>query len=317
MTRHIPCNLCESTECKFLFNAKDRLHGFEGNFSYVVCKNCGLVYMNPQVCPAEIVKFYPPDYAPHKAKAETKLRERHGVKKKLRKRPFIKPICDKLRQQLRLLDVGCGNGRFLNEIKTLTGCEVYGVDISANAAKAAREDYGIDIFTGPITESPFSDNFFDVITAWSCLEHVGNPSQVLLKISKILKNDGLCVISTPNFDSLNARLFKDKWYHLDCPRHLYLYTPKTIVNLLEKTGFVVTEMAYEKSSKGLLGSLQYYFYGDNFSPKHSDKIRRSSLIKALISPLTRITYLIRKSYTMIVLARKRRHYVFNPGKLIV
>jgi len=178
------------------------------------------------------------------------------------------------------------------------------VDISKIAAKTAWENYGIDVFTGTILESPSPHDFFDVVTAWSYLEHVNNPSEVLLKISSLLKNDGLCVISTPNFDSLNAKLFKEKWYHLDCPRHLYIYTPKTAKGLLEKSGLSVKKITYDKSSKGVLGSLQYYFYGNNYDDNHRNRIRRSSLLKKIVSPWTRIAALVRQSDTMVICAEK-------------
>ncbi|MFQ5772821.1 MAG: class I SAM-dependent methyltransferase, partial [bacterium] len=292
-------------EYKFLFKGKDRLHGHNGTFSYVVCAQCGLAYMNPQLSTKDLEAFYPKDYAPHRVKSPKPEQHKKSAKSKFRGNSPLAFICRRLNNQSRLLDVGCGNGKFLYEIQNLTGCQVYGVDISETAVAAAKNSYNLDIFRGTIIEAPFPNSYFDVITARSYLEHVNNPSEVLRKIYVLLKSDGNCVISCPNFDSLNAKLFKDKWYHLDCPRHLYLYTPKTIANLLDKTGFIITKIAYEKSSKGLLGSLQYYFYGNNFAPKHRNRIRRSSLVKAMVSPLTRITYLIKRADTMAVYTRKR------------
>ena len=66
---HICCDLCGGIENKFLFDGKDRLHGKEGTFSYVMCVQCSLVYMNPQVSANDIGKFYPDDYAPHLPKS--------------------------------------------------------------------------------------------------------------------------------------------------------------------------------------------------------------------------------------------------------
>jgi len=297
-TMQISCDLCGSGEYRFLFSARDRLHGSDGSFSYVICRSCGLVYMNPQPLPNEMYKFYPSDYAPYEAKAESQEFDRHTVKRRLRRRPFMTLLCSRLSKGSRLLDVGCGNGDFLSEIKRLTNCRVYGVDISETAAKTVQQNHGINIFIGAVTEAPFPDNFFDVITAWSYLEHVHNPSKVLLRISRILKDDGLCIISTPNFNSINAKLFKAKWYHLDCPRHLYLYTPQTITALLEKSGMSVKKIAYSKTSKGVLGSLQYCIYGDNYNRRYRNKIRRSSLLKKIVSPWTRIAALARQSDIM-------------------
>lgn len=303
-TNKIPCDLCGSDEHKFLFEAKDRLHGLDGTFSYVICKNCGLVFMNPQVSPSDIIKFYPPDYAPHKAKVDTKQLDQSAIKNKLKRRPFVASFCKRLSEQSRVLDVGCGNGNFLYEIKTVTGCQIYGIDISKTAAKTAWENYGIDVFTGTVMESPSPDKFFDVITAWSYLEHVNNPSEVLLKISSLLKNDGLCIISTPNFYSLNAKLFREKWYHLDCPRHLHIFTTRTIAGLFEKSNLSIKKIIYNRSSKGVLGSLQYCIYGDNYSNNHRNRVKRSSLLKQIVSPWSGIAALMRQSDIMFICAEK-------------
>jgi 2-polyprenyl-3-methyl-5-hydroxy-6-metoxy-1,4-benzoquinol methylase len=260
--------------------------------------------MNPQVSPDYIGEFYPPDYGPHQTKSANRQQNLHALKTKLKKKLLIVSSRNKLNQQSRLLDVGCGNGSFLNEVKMLTGCQVCGVDISTGAAKTAKENYGLDIHIGTILQAPFPERYFDVITAWEYLEHVNDPSGVLLKISSLLKNDGSCVISTPNFNSFNCKLFKDKWYGLDCPRHLYIYDSKTIARLLEKSELSIQEIKYNKSSKGVLGSLQYYFYGDNYNPEHHSRIRRSSFLKKIVSPLARISAIMKKSDAMIIRAKK-------------
>lgn len=301
----VPCNLCGSTERNFLFDAKDRLHGYEGTFTYVRCRECGLVYMNPRLSADDIGQFYPSDYGPHQNKAEKRQRNPRVLKSKLKKDRFIAPIYGKLTKQSRLLDVGCGNADFLSKIKTATKCHADGIDISKAAARTAKENHGLDIFTGRITESPFPDGYFDIITSWWHLEHVTNPSEVLQKIYDLLKLDGCCVIGIPNIDSFNAKMFKDRWYHLDCPRHLYIYSPDTITKLLEKTGFVVTKIVFDKSPWDLFPSLRYYFGDDNIPLKYRKKLRGSSLLKKLLLPLTVLLALLKQSDIMVVYARKK------------
>ena len=301
---HVPCNLCGNTDCAFLFDAIDRLHGCEGDFTYVKCKACGLIYMYPQVLPDEMKALYPPDYGPHQARPRTKKGDLYGFRRKVQAAPVLQIIRRELSPARRLLDAGCGTGAFLNDMKLLTGCEVYGVDVSNIAAITAKQYYGLSIFTGSVHEAPFPSGYFDVITAWSYLEHVNDPYKVLARFSDLLRPNGCCVIQTPNAESFNARLFKEKWYHLDCPRHLYIYTPKTVTKLLEKSGLSVQRVFYEKTSKGILGSLQYAVYGDNYNPKHRDRLRKSSLLKTLVSPLSRVAALLRRSDVIVVLSRK-------------
>ena len=316
-TETIPCNLCGNKDSMFLFEAKDRLHGIGGTFSYVRCSECGLVYMNPQVVPEDIEKLYPTDYAPHTTAAKGIAAKIRSLYNRLIKTPVIaqflrwvtnvkiaNDIYRRLDQKSRALDIGCGAGAFLNHIKTEKGCEVYGVDISEAAVEAAKKSFGLDIFMGTITEAPFEDSSFDVITAWWYLEHVSDPCATAARISSLLKRNGHCIIGVPNFESFNARSFKDKWYHLDCPRHLCIWTPSAMKRLMEQHGLTVTKIIYDKTPWGLRGSLQYSLFGDNINPKHHNRIRQSLLLWMLLLPWTVIVSLLKKSDIIVVYAKK-------------
>ena len=316
-TQKVPCNLCSSTESTFLFDARDRLHGIGGTFTYVRCTKCGLVYMNPQVVPEDTEKLYPADYAPHTTTGKKTGSGIRSLQNKIMKIPVIgrllkgvtnvkiaDTIYRRLNQKSRILDVGCGAGAFLNSLKTDKGCEVYGVDISEAALREAKSSFGLDIFKGTITEAPFPEAHFDIITAWWYLEHISNPQTTIAQISSLLKHNGYCIIGVPNYESFNARHFKDKWYHLDCPRHLCIWTPGTITRLLENHGLAVTKIIHDKTPWGLLGSLQYLLYGDNLNPKYRNRLRQSFLLWILLLPWTILMSLLKKSDIIVVYARK-------------
>ena len=316
-TEKISSNLRGGEDSEFLFEARDRLHGIEGAFSYVRCSECGLVYMNPQVVPEETAKLYPSDYAPHTTAAKGAASGIRSLYNRLIKTPviaqFIKWITNvkitneiyrRLDQKSRILDIGCGAGAFLNRVKTDKGCEVNGVDISVAAVEAAKNSFGLDIFKGTITEAPFEDDSFDVITAWWYLEHIPDPHVTAARIASLLKPNGHCIIGVPNFESFNAKRFKDKWYHLDCPRHLCIWTPPAMKRLLEQHGLTVTGIIYDKTPWGLRGSLQYALFGDNIDPKHHNSIRQSLLLWMLLLPWSIIVSLLKKSDIIVVYAKK-------------
>jgi 2-polyprenyl-3-methyl-5-hydroxy-6-metoxy-1,4-benzoquinol methylase len=316
-TEKISCNLCGSKDSKFLFEAKDRLHGTEGTFRYVQCPECGLVYMNPQVVQEDITKLYPSDYAPHSTATKGTAATIRSLYNRLIKTPviaqlvkwitnvkIINSIYSRLDQNSRVLDIGCGAGAFLNRVKTEKGCEVFGVDISEAAVKAAKDSFDLDIFKGTITEAPLAEYSFDVITAWWYLEHIPDPQATAATISNLLKRNGHCIIGVPNFESFNAKTFKDKWYHLDCPRHLCIWTPSAMQRLLEQHGLMVTKVIYDKTPWGLRGSLQYALLGDNINPKHRNKIRQSLFLWLLLLPWTILVSLLKKSDIIVVYAEK-------------
>jgi len=317
-TREVVCALCGSTDATSLFEAVDRLHGIGGHFRYVRCRSCGLVYMNPQVAPENIGLLYPESYAPHADKSQTSRQALMSLRDGLHKIPLVgtelkrwtdarvmAPLFRRLSAGRRLLDVGCGSGAFLNAVRTQTDCEVQGVDVSTKAVETAQALYGVDVFDGPVTETSFANDSFDAITAWWYLEHVANPNEAVAAMSRLLKKGGTCVLGVPNFDSFSASRFKDKWYHLDCPRHLCIWTPATMRRLLEAHGLTVTRIFHDRSPWGLLGSLQYWRYGDNANPKYRNRIRQSALLWLLLLPMTIVVSLLRRSDIIVVYARKQ------------
>jgi 2-polyprenyl-3-methyl-5-hydroxy-6-metoxy-1,4-benzoquinol methylase len=305
-THLVSCNFCGSENATFLYKAKDRLHGVEGEFNYVRCNDCSLVYMNPQVIPEDIAQIYPTDYAPHYSAA---TKGRFGllsvVLNYLMNMAKIKKIvCKNLNSQSRVLDVGCGSGAFLNNIKAKTGCQVFGVDISENAVQAAKKLFGIDVFHGDIKDSIWPDCYFDIITAWQYLEHVNDPNQNIEKMSHLLKKDGVLIIAVPNFNSLLAVLFKEKWYHLDCPRHLCIWTQETITKLMHKYELNVLDIVYDVTPWSFMGSLQYLLYGDNINPKTKNRLTHSRFFQLLLFPFTLILSLFKQSDAITIYAQK-------------
>jgi len=256
--------------------------------------------MNPQVASCSISNFYPTDYAPHKKKLKS------TTDKKKNQVALPATILEKLSSE-RVLDVGCGNGEFLNRVRNRFGCKVEGIDISRNAVKTARKNYNLKIFQGDIPEYPFQDNPFDLITAFSYIEHVHDPNATIKKMSELLKPNGIFLIKTPNINSLAGKVFRSKWYHVDCPRHLYIFSPKTLSILIKQNGLSVEKILYDKSSKGWTSSLQYCLYGNNYQHKYRNKIKHSKTIRAFVSPLAKIAYLLNQSDVMTI-------YGFKKGK---
>jgi 2-polyprenyl-3-methyl-5-hydroxy-6-metoxy-1,4-benzoquinol methylase len=315
-TTPVSCNLCDNDNATFLFKAKDRLHGIEGEFSYVQCNGCGLIYMNPQVVPEDIGKLYPTDYGPHCHVTGTS--NRSGVmywlgKHLMNMAKIKKAVYNSLSRESKVLDVGCGQGAVLNDIRMDTGCQVYGVDISENAAKSAKKLYGIDVFQGDIADAPWPDSYFDLITGWQYLEHLNSPHQTIEKMARLLKDTGWLVLATPNFDSLNSKCFKSKWYPLDCPRHLCLWTPKTIIALMLKHGLDVVDIVHDATPWGLTHSLRYFFYDNSANAKNHDRVFDTRLMRTALLPWMRFLSLIKQSDGMIIYAQKKTNAVIACG----
>ena len=108
---------------------------------------------------------------------------------------------------LNILDVGCGDGILSQIISQKFKTKVIGVDISPTLVKKAKErgidTYEIDICTQPL---PFEDNKFDVVIVARTLEHLVDPDFAIKEIKRVLKKEGLLVLSTPNLGAWHNRL---------------------------------------------------------------------------------------------------------------
>jgi len=136
----------------------------------------------------------------------------------------------------RILDVGCGDGFFLNAIKD-RGWEVHGMEISKEAVKSAKIKGLENVIYGTLDNAPYPENHFDVIRLWSVLEHLHDPVKTLRIAQRLLKQEGILILQVPNYKGAVARWTGHGWSAWDVPRHLYHFSHQSMDILLEKSGY--------------------------------------------------------------------------------
>jgi 2-polyprenyl-3-methyl-5-hydroxy-6-metoxy-1,4-benzoquinol methylase len=192
----------------------------------------------------------------------------------------------------RLLDIGCGIGIFL-KIAQDRGWDGYGVDVSDDAVEIARNRLQVNACAGTIVEAHFADSFFDVVTLLDSFEHLPDPLKDLAAIRKVLKNDGLILLNTPNERAL-LRLVAHVLYGISLGKwtypirklfheyHLYYYSAKTLETTLCRAGFSVV---YRESK-----------------PIPVVKARGSRLEKAIVRTSSVFERLLGMEYELVVIA---------------
>jgi 2-polyprenyl-3-methyl-5-hydroxy-6-metoxy-1,4-benzoquinol methylase len=152
-------------------------------------------------------------------------------------------LLEHVRASERVLDVGCGEGRFAAELGK-TGAEVVGIDVAAEPLRRARERYP-ELDLRQISAEgawPLEDASFDAVWAGEVIEHVADTAGWLSELRRVLRSGGVLLLSTPDHGRLRMlgwalapRAFAT---HFD-PRadHLRFYTRRTLSELLEDFGF--------------------------------------------------------------------------------
>jgi 2-polyprenyl-3-methyl-5-hydroxy-6-metoxy-1,4-benzoquinol methylase len=237
----VPCNLCGAQTHELTRVIHERRYGMSATFCIVRCLHCGLLYLNPRPNEQEMLAYYPPEYQAAIRQVLQDLRQsrigRLGLQilRRVRKPP--------LADVGSALDIGCSSGDYLAYLRTL-GWKVYGIELDEEAARHAREHFGIDVRAGAAehTLNEFPDMSFDVVTMWHVLEHLFDPSLVLAQVHRVLKPGGILILEMPNVRSLWASLLGEYWFPLEIPRHLYHFNPPTLRAMLTKTGFRLTRL---------------------------------------------------------------------------
>jgi SAM-dependent methyltransferase len=154
-----------------------------------------------------------------------------------------------------LLEIGCASGSFLHKMHQL-GWEVEGIEPSSRAAEYAQSR-GYVVRTGSLESLSNSMSHYDLIVGWHVLEHLHDPLFGLRKLSTWSKPGGWLVLSMPDAGALEFKIFKDAWYALSLPTHLYHFTTATLGRLLNLGGWRLERIIWEENPKNLLASLSY------------------------------------------------------------
>ncbi|MBI4466936.1 MAG: class I SAM-dependent methyltransferase, partial [Acidobacteria bacterium] len=235
--------LCGQDDTRLLFRARDTLLGRPEFYSIVQCRACGLVYLSPRPSPQAMARHYPADYFNELGGGGvTTTAVRRVLKNVLyRLTGGMARIIESLPPG-RVLDVGCGDGRYLAFFRDL-GWETYGTDPSPVAVERARAR-GLDVADpGELGEARLPERRFDLVVLRYTLENMHHPAVTLREVRRVLKDDGKVFVSAPSVSSPVARVFRQYCAYVEAPRHLYFFSPATLPALLARTGFRVVRLA--------------------------------------------------------------------------
>jgi len=262
----IECNLCGNKSYDVVWNNATSWLS-KGVFRIVKCRECKLVYLSPRPSQKIISKYYEPDsywgFNIYDFETKADYLERDKVYGFLYKDTIAR------KQFGTILDIGAGTGLFLTKYKE-KGWETIGVELSKEACEYAKRVYGMTLINGDFLKHSFPKNKFDLVTLNNSLEHIHSPKETLKKISSLLKDGGLLLITVPNFNSIGSKIFGKEWYALQPPTHLYHFTPESLTSLLNKTDFRVEMIKHSNWRQN------YYILFESIRILFSQKFRKRS-----------------------------------------
>ena len=230
----LSCCVCGATEAVSWRTAADNLLGGSETWRAVRCARCGTRRLDPRPAPETMGRFYAPDtYARAEAPGSEIGKRLDTLAEHLAERGSrLAPAPGDL------IDVGCGDGRFLLAMQQ-RGWRVTGSETDPVAADLARRRTGATILEEPLEAMSLPEASYDLVSLLHVLEHVPDPRATLTICHRLLRPGGALLLDLPNAGSPEASLFGANWYHLDLPRHLWGFTPQSLVRLTEEIGFTV------------------------------------------------------------------------------
>ena len=223
------CPVCRSTDMKHYVRVPSLFN--KGEFiRYERCTDCGVVFRNPRLPSTYREKKYEETPMPDKSK---RLAPRNQLHYRFMMRLIERHLPDKSRR--RLLDFGCGAGGFLLEAKN-AGYDVMGLELSKDLANHVRQEHGLEVYQGLITDDDFADEKFDLIISSQVFEHLVDPRGTLEEARRHLRTPGLFLIEVPNLTHIKERL--NKGAVMD-DSHLFYFSSKSLPRMFEDAGFKV------------------------------------------------------------------------------
>ena len=227
------CPICYSKQTRFSFE--------KSNYSIYNCIGCSSNFVYPPPSDKEIIKYY--NNSKNSLLSSTRWTEEIDVS-----HTHVFPEWDRAFNQIeeqvgigRMLDVGCGTGPLLRYASGRGWKDLYGLEISSDAAKIARKNENTTIFETTIMDNVLVSETFDLIVFWDILEHLNDLEGTLSKAYDLLKPRGMIFIGTLNQQGISLRLKGKSAYVVHPPEHLLYYSSAGLSKALKHNLFDIKD----------------------------------------------------------------------------
>lgn len=224
MTETITCPFCPTSSSDPVIHE----NGFIGQ----QCPSCGLIFISPRPSLEETAQLYAAGEAhlsPDLFMSNSRL-----LNERLKARDTIRRLRNHVASGS-LLEIGPGNGNFLSHARR-AGFDVYGVELNPRQAEFIRHELGIPCATSLAAVSTIGHEPFDVVYHCDVLSHFHDPIAEFKQINALLKLGAYHVFQTGNWGDIDHSYFPHVG-SFQYPDHLFFYSQRSLLELLNLTGF--------------------------------------------------------------------------------
>src|SRR5438552_6339339 len=257
------CKICGNEAGNKIHHAREIMFGFRDKFDYLECGQCGCVQL--MEIPRDMARYYPPNYYSFQTQGwlMTRVRRRWSAYNR-GKRSLIGWFVTELYfpnnamkavhrlnlpKNARILEIGSGSGRLLQDLCYFGFTDVSGVD--PFIAKDLHYQNGPTIYKRQLDEM---QGPYDLIMLNHSYEHMDHPAETMRTIARLLKKGGRVIIRIPVASSWGWKHYGINWAHIDAPRHFYLHTFKSMDLLAGQAGLKVTDTIHEAEEISITAS---------------------------------------------------------------
>lgn len=216
------CPICLTKSVKYLT--------IINNYPFIRCFKCSFVFVYPRPTINQLNSFYRNFDYKDSDLVEKRIRSDSNISINFIKR-YIK-------EDDNIMDIGCGRGYFLDELRKKGYKNIEGIDFSSNVVKYAIGHLKLKVKIGDFNN--FSkNNFYNLVLLNQVIEHILDINILLTKTNNLLQKGGYIYISTPNINSASAFVFKGDFEHFIPPEHINYFNIKSLSSLLNKHGYKI------------------------------------------------------------------------------
>lgn len=239
------CPLCTNKRQEILFT--------RFNLNYIMCNQCNCAYVDR--FPVDTSDIYNNFNYKSIAKKAYLDNSNYRIKRFATERiNLIKNYISVNNKKVKLLDIGCGTGWFLEYAKTI-GYDVQGYEFSKELAQLTSKRLNIKIFSNKIDEIDHHIQY-DVITMFDVIEHVLDPLYLIKSAYKILKKDGIILFYTPNLESLAIHHLREFSSAIIPVHHPILFSKNSLERLCNKVN--LNTVFFETKGTDLIDIFAHY-----------------------------------------------------------